>query len=282
MKPNANFLRQPKSFWAYVRSVSQHVGYTVTKKGPLKGSIRIPSVDEIANALVSLELDPTSVQSSDGTPTKLGELLHEYFAHRAAALNVEMPAQLMTATQAKALFEELRAKREYMCPLPKNKQKGSKQVHAYLTCIVNMIIETEIGVGECNYNPQRLTTITFNKYPVRTFARRFDGAFPRVVNPSVVWEVKEYYHTTTFGSRIADGVYETMLDGMEMEELYASEQIVVKHYLMIDGYSTWWDKGKSYLCRIVDMLHMGYVDEVLVGREIPALLPQIVRSWIGN
>jgi hypothetical protein len=71
-----------------------------------------------------------------------------------------------------------------------------------------------------------------------------------------------------------------MLDGMELEELKASENIEVKHYLMIDGYETWWEDGKSYLCRIVDMLHMGYVDEVLVGREVSALLPEIVKSWL--
>ena len=30
-------------------------------------------------------------------------------------------------------------------------------------------------------------------------------------------------------------------------------------------YYTWWQCGRSYLCRIIDMLHMGYVDEVLFG-----------------
>lgn len=57
-----------------------------------------------------------------------------------------------------------------------------------------------------------------NGLPVRTLARRVDGAFPSVINPVAIWEVKEYYHTTTFGSRVADGVYETLLDGMELED----------------------------------------------------------------
>ncbi|MGH9565995.1 MAG: DUF7687 domain-containing protein [Candidatus Angelobacter sp.] len=26
---------------------------------------------------------------------------------------------------------------------------------------------------------------------------------------------------------------------------------------MVDSAFTWWVKGRSYLCRIVDMLHMG-------------------------
>ena len=48
--------------------------------------------------------------------------------------------------------------------------------------------------------------------PLRTLARRVDGAFPSAVNPVAVWEIKEDYHTTTFGSRVADGVYETQID----------------------------------------------------------------------
>lgn len=67
---------------------------------------------------------------------------------------------------------------------------------------------------------------------------------------------------------------------MEIEELQQSEQIEVKHYLMIDGRKTWWEDGKSYLCRIIDMLHMGYVDEVLIGREVASELPKIVKSWV--
>jgi hypothetical protein len=38
-------------------------------------------------------------------------------------------------------------------------------------------------------------------------------------------------------------------------------------------------KGRSYLCRIIDMLQMGYVDEVLFGREVAARLPKIVAGW---
>jgi hypothetical protein len=279
MKPNEAFLKQPKTFWAYVRTISQKLGYTVKEKGPLKGSIKVPSVAEMAVALLELSLDANSLQSDAGQIAELGNRLHSYFVHRAAALNGEMPAQLMNADQAKQAYEELLQKRKYSCPFPQNKQKGPMRAPAFLTCMVNMIVELEIGEGECNFDPRELTTITVNNAPVRTLARRVDGAFPRVVNPKAIWEVKEYYYTTSFGSRIADGVYETMLDGMELEELESSENITVRHYLMIDGHHTWWVDGKSYLCRIVDMLHMGYVDEVLVGREIPALLPEIVRSW---
>ncbi len=79
--------------------------------------------------------------------------------------------------------------------------------------------------------------------------------------------------------RVADGVYESLLDGMELEELHKEEGIDVKHYLFIDSHYTWWVSGRSYLCRMIDIMHMGYVDEVIFGREVESRLPAIVRSW---
>lgn len=136
-------------------------------------------------------------------------------------------------------------------------------------------------VFSCNFNPQQLTTFTHDNMPLRTLSRRVDGAFIRVVNPIAIWEIKEYYYSEeNFGSRIADSVYESQLDGMELDELHRNTSFDVKHYFMVDGHNTWWYKGKSYLCRIIDLLHMGYVDEVLFGREVQERLPQLVKEWV--
>jgi hypothetical protein len=185
----------------------------------------------------------------------------------------------MNAEQARALFEELRQSLHAAQAVPMNKQSGEKKRPAYFTGMVNMLIEANIGGLPCDYNPQELTTVTKDKSPFRTLARRIDGAFPGPVDPIAVWEIKEYYYTTTFGSRVADGVYESLLDGMELEELREAADIDIKHYLMVDAHYTWWVKGKSYLCRIIDMLHMGYVDEVLFGREVVGRLPALAREW---
>jgi len=186
----------------------------------------------------------------------------------------------MNTVQAKQLFDELHSKLQPKCPIPMNKQKGEKKSPAYLTGIINMIIEAFAPGQPCDFDPRTLTTVTRNGYPLRTLARRIDGAFPSSVNPIAVWEIKEYYYTTTFGSRVADGVYETLLDGMELGELSEHEGVDVEHLLMVDAHFTWWDCGRSYLCRIIDMLHMGYVDEVLFGREVVERLPKIVTGWI--
>jgi hypothetical protein len=133
----------------------------------------------------------------------------------------------------------------------------------------------------CNYDPRTLTTVTRDGKPVRTLSRRVDGAYPSPVNPVAIWEIKEYYYTTTFGSRVADGIYETLLDGAELQDLRELGH-PVKHYLFVDGYQTWWEDGKSYLCRIVDALHMLYVDEVLFGREIVGRVPELAAEWVAE
>lgn len=49
---------------------------------------------------------------------------------------------------------------------------------------------------------------------------------------------------------------------------------------MVDDYRIWWQMGRSYLCRMIDMLHMGYVDEVLFGSEVVERLPLLVKEWV--
>jgi hypothetical protein len=55
----------------------------------------------------------------------------------------------------------------------------------------------------------------------------------------------------------------------------------VRHYLIVDAYLTWWEMGKSYLCRMVDMAHMGFVDEVIFGREVVDRVPALAREWVA-
>lgn len=188
----------------------------------------------------------------------------------------------MSKDTAEVEFNRLKETLNPQCPLPMNKQKAEKRNHAFLTGMVNMLVEANIGDAPCDYDPRSLTTITHDAMPLRTLARRVDGAFPSVVNPIAIWEIKEYYYTTTFGSRVADGVYETLLDGMELEELEAAAQRKIHHLLVIDDYFTWWSCGRSYLCRMVDMLHMGFVDEIIFGREVITRLPTLARQWAAT
>jgi hypothetical protein len=236
----------------------------------------------MAEALKKSGLNPAVVMRSEGLGASQGELLEKYFAYRAKILHELVQPSLMNVTDARREFETLKKTLRPKCPIPANKQRGEKKAPAYFTGIINMLLEANLGLDACDYDPRKLTSFTLDGKPVRTLSRRVDGAFPSILNPIAIWEIKEYYYTTTFGSRVADGVYETLLDGMELEELREHEGIDCLHYLMIDAYKTWWEDGKSYLCRIVDMLHMGYVDEVLFGREAIERIPSVAKEWLSH
>lgn len=235
MKANPRFLSQPKEFWANVRTISQEIGYT--ERGA--DSIKTPTIKAIRTGFGKLGLNTAHIADSDGIYTEFGQVLFDYFAFRAAILNDEVRGHLMRKEDASSEFTGLKLRLDPQCPLPMNKQKGEKRNYAFLTGMVNMLIEANIGGAPCDYDPRSLTTITHDAMPLRTLSRRVDGAFPTVVNPIAIWEIKEYYHTTTFGSRVADGVYETLLDGMELEELETAAQRKVQHVLFVDDYFTW-------------------------------------------
>lgn len=239
----------------------------------------MPSLPVVRAAYAKLNLSVAHIANGKDELTPFGTTLFSYFEHRAKVLNDDARLQLMNKDEASREFEKLRTRLNPKCPLPMNKQSGDKKKVNYLTCMVNMLLEANIGDAPCNYNPMGLTTVTHDAAPLRTLSRRVDGAFPSIVNPVAIWEIKEYYHTTTFGSRVADGVYETLVDGMELRELESASQRKIYHVLFVDAFYTWWKLGRSYLCRLIDMLHMGFVDEVIFGREALTRVPILAKEW---
>jgi hypothetical protein len=280
MQPISEFRGCDRSFWAYVKLISEGLGYSLrTRRGQPKELRRyLPS--EVASLLgernISVGGLAASVPGGHGT---LGDALCAYLNQRAETLEREVAPLLMERKEAEAHFTRLRRKLKPTCYLPMNKQKGEKRHHNFLTCIVNMLTQDALGGRAFADNPRSLVAVTCGGGLIRTLSRWMDGAYPDTTDPHAVWEMKEYYGTTTFGSRVADGVYETMLDGEELAELEANEGRRIRHYLMVDDRFTWWECGRAYLCRLVDILHMGLVDEVLFGREVLVRWPEIVSEW---
>lgn len=265
MKPNKHFLNKSNAFWAIVRYCSQQLGYSDRKT---KGMKRY-DIEQLNYSISQFNI-PINL---------LKEVLH-YLNYRAELIDIKIELLLMDREQAKDIFENLKSKYDPKCPLPLNKQKGPKKHFNYFSCIINILTEINLIGKSFVGEPRALTLITDqNKKPVMTLSRWMDGAYPNVHNPVAVWEIKEYYGTTTFGSRVADGVYETQLDGYEILEAGKFLKRKIEHYLLIDDRFTWWTQGKSYLCRIIDMMHMGLVDEVILGKEVLYRWPEIVKAW---
>lgn len=278
MRAFTEFADMPSEFWAFVKFVSEMLGYTVRREG----IVRTHSENEIVelckekNTYISNRLIRQAVR---------------YFDMRADLLNNFAEEMLMDAETACAECEpllRLHAKNNFRCKLPLNKQKGTMKQIAYFTAIINILAEKTIRkcipeLDELGFDddPRGLVYIwDKDRALIGASSRRFDGAYPSIESPHMVWEIKEYYYATTFGSRVADGVYETQLDGYEFKELFDRTGRKVHHVLFIDAYRTWWGQGKSYLCRIIDSLNMGLVDEVIIGREVFTRWPELLESML--
>lgn len=279
MKANSKFENLDLEFWANVKLLNQRLGYTIRKsKNNPEGGFVVPDIEDIRTVF---ENERLSVERliRDEKLTDFGKLLVGYMEYRGNILTNEVEHNLMDKDEAKELFYSMKEANKPNCPLPMNKQKKEKKDYAYLTGLINMIIEKNKGNLKCDYDPKELTAFTKDGFPIRTLSRRVDGAFPSVIDPQAIWEIKEYYYTTTFGSRVADGVYETQLDGWELWETNENTKTKVEHFLFIDGRFTWWVKGRSYLCRLIDTIHMGLVNEVIFGKEVLTRLPELVKEW---
>lgn len=266
-------------FWAFIRYISETLGYSERGTNQVR-SYDFAEVFEMCNA---------------NQITVTEELIRDavlYSQMRADILNNYAAGLFMDAEQASMKFrqwEQIHRIGNYLCKLPLNKQKGDMRQVAFFTAIINILTEKTIrevtGVYDqlgFDDDPRGLVYILDDDYQViGASSRRFDGAYPGIENPLLVWEIKEYYYATTFGSRVADGVYETQLDGFEFKELYERTGRKVYHVLFIDSYRTWWVQGKSYLCRLVDAINSGVVDEVIVGAEVLTRWPELLREIIG-
>ena len=91
-----------------------------------------------------------------------------------------------------------------------------KQV-AFFTAIINILTEdtlrrSSVYDGSLGFNddPRGLVYVfDDNKHIIGAPSRRFDGAYPNILNPRIVWEIKEYHYTyMVFAKNFADdGVY---------------------------------------------------------------------------
>lgn len=278
MKAFAEFKEMSMEFWSLVKLVSEALGY----KDRRTGNVLAYETEDIEQVFrrFDMPLDHSVIKD-----------VRDYSVRRAATLNRYVKNSLMDAQEAYHIFECLYntySDYELLCKIPKNKQSGEMKRINYFTAIINILTEITIrkqyfydGSLGFDDDPQGLVCVfDSDNRIVGTSSRRFDGAYPQIFNPQIVWEIKEYYYTTTFGSRIADGVYETQLDGYEFADIERRTNRKVYHVFFVDGYTTWWKMGTSYLCRIIDMLNAGLVDEVIFGREVFERWPIFLEEHI--
>lgn len=236
MRAFNEFIGVPAELWPFVKFISESLGYTNRRTK----EVNAYSIKDIEELCYRNRVNATKQMIVDAS---------NYSFMRADLLNNYIRNQLMDVDEARTEFQrwqQIHRMHAYHCKLPLNKQKGEMKQIAYFTGIINTITEktiseitgrsSELGFDD---DPRNLTYfLDRDNCIIGASSRRFDGAYPGTHSPLLVWEIKEYYYTTTFGSRIADGVYETQLDGYEFKDMYERTGRKVYHVLFIDAYGT--------------------------------------------
>ncbi|VEI13886.1 DUF7687 domain-containing protein [Trueperella bialowiezensis] len=296
MKADSQWLRMPQEFWHYVRALSENLGYSRRK------TILKHTEEDIRRGLANLGLSADELTSNPETKFSTIHLAN-YFKFRADLIEGFIADHLQTAEEAKALFESvvetytdgytftsnkqgLENSRLYKvidgvpAEAPFNKQKGEKRDIDFLTATSNILISHYLQGRDFDQDPRRLPVFTEEGVMVGSMSRRMDGAFPTCTNPIALWEFKCYYYTTTFGSKISDAIYIADLDGFERQVVERETGTQLSLTLFVDAYSTWMDQGKSYLCRIIDLLHRGAISNLIIGSEVVTAIPSLVNEWL--
>ena len=111
-------------------------------------------------------------------------------------------------------------------------------------------------------------------------ARNLDGAIPSLANPSIVWEVKEYWGEKSGGSKTSDAVYECNSVGRELREFEdRTEHGHVMHVVFVDGKQQWTSR-QSDVRRFIDLFHQGIIDHLFVGKEVETEWRDLLESML--
>ena len=115
---------------------------------------------------------------------------------------------------------------------------------------------------------------------IHVTARNLDGAVPGLVNPKVIWEIKEYWGKTKGGSKMSDAVYECQLVGKELRSYEEKACIRIYHMVFLDGREQWLHR-LSDLGRFIDLLCQGLIDDLFIGRDVELRWEECLGKIVG-
>jgi hypothetical protein len=154
--------------------------------------------------------------------------------------------------------------------------QSSKSLIAGVAAVVALVCE-EKNISFIP-SPQRRCAWLIDNH-LHVTARNLDGAIPNLVNPTVVWEIKEYWGKTKGGSKMSDAVYECNLVGRELREFEERSGAVIAHIVFVDGKEQW-SHRQSDLKRFIDLFHQGIIDNLFVGRDVETDWRRVLTSLL--
>ena len=120
MRAFCKYTNESGSFWAFVKYVTERLGYTDRRTGLIKSY----TYQEICNLCANNGILATESLIIKST---------EYCSARADVINNEIQYNLMNAEQAESLFNQIYNQGQYQSKIIMNKQSGAKKKVSYYT-----------------------------------------------------------------------------------------------------------------------------------------------------
>lgn len=190
-------------------------------------------------------------------------LFFEYLAYREAQFNAAF-GRLRTEDQALKFCEKMKVEVAKNVTQLAGYYQSSKSLIAAVTSIATIVCQKK-GTQLVPSPQRRCAWLTDENLHVT--ARNLDGAIPTLVNPTIVWEIKEYWGKTSGGSKMSDALYECNLVGRELREYEERAKKAITHVVFLDGQEQW-ESRKSDLRRFLDIYHQGLIDYLFVGIDV--------------
>ena len=122
--------------------------------------------------------------------------------------------------------------------------------------------------------------VWFKERDLYVTARNLDGAIPCLVNPFVVWEIKEYWGKTKGGSKMSDAVYECLLVGKELREYEEKHESKIYHVVFVDGKEQWGHRVSDFI-RFIDLYNQGIIDDLVVGKDVEVRWSKVLHQILS-
>jgi len=129
-------------------------------------------------------------------------------------------------------------------------------------------------------NPQNRCVWTHDS-SMHVTSRRLDGAIPGLVNPRIIWEIKEYWGKTSGGSKMSDAVYECQLVGRELRNWEEGTGLEVCHVVFLDGLEQWKSRRSDFV-RFSDLANQGLIDQLIIGGEVEEDWAKLLAAELGS
>jgi hypothetical protein len=205
------------------------------------------------------------------------DLFFKYLADSESQYN-SLKSRLRTEEESMNFCEILGVKVGKTETKSKEHHQSSKSLVAAVTHISSEIAAKR-GF-KIDVDPQH-RCVWFKERELYVTARNLDGAIPSLVNPFVVWEIKEYWGKTKGGSKMSDAVYECLLVGRELREYEEKHGSKIHHIVFVDGKEQWGHRV-SDLIRFIDLYNQGIIDDLIVGRDVEERWSKVLRRILSQ